>query len=881
MKISRSRRGKRRLARSSRSSDSHKQRIRKSGLLFRGGNRPSVNVAQTVATTEYGTKAAGLLRLPACWCPPFIALPIWLYHEWMNSRLAFGGFIRRKRGLAFSSAIKELLVAGARNLIVRSSAVEESMNERGRYKSFVVPSSKGVDGVAAAIEKIYQHFSKDRSETGIGVVIQVHCAPVSHGHLSNEVHLSPTRNQWKYVVEGPAYAPSAGLNTKFASPLNSRRPIHLLNQKSIPSVLRQVGAWVNGHAIERSHIEWCMSDKNLWLVQWDLEDEVSDGVNPLDRTHLRDTGHNRAPILSAEGVFSLYKVGSETPWKKLSNVDDFQTSSTSALPRLYFATAFAIDRALSAKNSTGLDKEIARLTGNRAVLRTDSISEKLSGFNLPRTQTVSGDEAVIWLAEKLQEFKKKGASFPKLCFVLHQYIPAQACAWAYFEPGSEFVQVDSLWGLPDGLQFLPHDTFYVSASKCKVTAERVRYKPQFLQEQDDGTWKYVSVARQFGRHKSLSTAAIRHIAAETVEISKTIGTAQIMWFCDIPEELGLGAYLPWYRSREELQNVKAVNRPPYRVIEISSYSDIQKLKDRIDQNLIIRISPAAELVREDDKFLSQVIELAKTQGFPVEIAGSILGHAFYRLRNEGLIVLEAEPYASHIRTRGRKSFGKIVRDEIPRNIAAKGETVVQAQLSNRHIERGLVAKLLEEAMEYLSASKEKEKQEELADILEVVRGMVSSSGFTWDEISAVADKKRILRGGFEQQTVLLETSFPKTSPSILERGKAAHAIQAAGPATRGELSLDQLGTIRVQKDSVLIPFTKIISPTGIVAANIRLAGNQVDVSARFEGTGIRISVAPTLVHEELPEAQLSLRLEPARAKLNESRTKKRKRPVLK
>jgi len=50
----------------------------------------------------------------------------------------------------------------------------------------------------------------------------------------------------------------------------------------------------------------------------------------------------------------------------------------------------------------------------------------------------------------------------------------------------QIVLVDSLWGLPDGLQYLPHDTFEFDIRRNEISAEHIRFKPKFLQETESG-----------------------------------------------------------------------------------------------------------------------------------------------------------------------------------------------------------------------------------------------------------------------------------------------------------------------------------------------------------------------------------------------------------
>ena len=86
--------------------------------------------------SEYGTKVAGLIIIPAAWTPAFIALPSWLYREW---KLKTGQLDRllRKYNVDLSKEIEALQLSGYSQIIVRSSAVGEDLDDRGRYISIV------------------------------------------------------------------------------------------------------------------------------------------------------------------------------------------------------------------------------------------------------------------------------------------------------------------------------------------------------------------------------------------------------------------------------------------------------------------------------------------------------------------------------------------------------------------------------------------------------------------------------------------------------------------------------------------------------------------------------------------------------------------------
>lgn len=137
----------------------------------------------------------------------------------------------------------------------------------------------------------------------------------------------------------------------------------------------------------------------------------------------------------------------------------------------------------------------------------------------------------------LEDLTERGAAESELCFILHRFIPASAAAWVYADPSSQIVRVDSLWGVPDGLQFLPHDTFHYDIKRERISAETLRFKTYFIQESDDGSWKQIPIARRYGRARSLAAADVADIASHSFELAKAEGRpVQVMWFCGIPPQ---------------------------------------------------------------------------------------------------------------------------------------------------------------------------------------------------------------------------------------------------------------------------------------------------------------------------------------------------------
>ncbi len=439
----------------------------------------------------------------------------------------------------------------------------------------------------------------------------------------------------------------------------------------------------------------------------------------------------------------------------------------------------------------------------------------------------------------------KGVAANEIAIILHRYIPARAAAWTYYSPGDDFVQIDCLWGLPDGLQFLPHDTLQIDARTGEELAAQIRFKPDSLQEQDDGSWRYVAIARQYGRDRVLSRDALRYLALETVAVAHKIkDRAQIMWFCDLPEELGIGQHLPWFRSRE-FAEFEPTARPPLSSKRAQNLADLEAI-ERLANRFIIQVAPEVELVRDDDAFLDRVIAIASKRSLPVELCGSILGHAYYRLRGAGILVLVPQP--KYTRVRGRHRHYKVVRDAIPANIQAKGERVTFARLLSSEASVALIGKLFEEALELRAAQAPADKLEELADVLEVVRGLAVTNGFDWDNLIATALDKREKRGGFEHQTVLLETARPKPSRN-LPRSLAGdqHSF----------ISLRDLGVVIVEGPSALISFSKLLA-FDTTEVDLMVDGRQIKVAATLDASGVRLVASDPHRNENVPNAQLNL-----------------------
>lgn len=97
-------------------------------------------------------------------------------------------------------------------------------------------------------------------------------------------------------------------------------------------------------------------------------------------------------------------------------------------------------------------------------------------------------------------------------------------------------------------------------------------------------------------------------------------------------------------------------------------------------------------------------------------------------------------------------YDKLVRDKIPEIIRAAGKTPITRKMADAdELKRRLIDKLAEEMQEY----KESGSVEEIADILEVLQGLVEHvHEMKWEDVWELQGRKREKRGGFDAGIVL-------------------------------------------------------------------------------------------------------------------------------
>lgn len=258
----------------------------------------------------------------------------------------------------------------------------------------------------------------------------------------------------------------------------------------------------------------------------------------------------------------------------------------------------------------------------------------------------------------------------------------------------------------------------------------------------------------------------------------------------------------------------------------------QEMSRSQTRKIALDIQPSEHLVREPE-FLGDIISVAQEAEASVIYSGSPLAHSYFQLHGKVPVYLRL--HRKSFRTRSRIKYHKLVRDGIPERIRAKNERVVYAHLKGSEVLQLLTGKLIEEVQELIAAEGQDATAEELADIYEVLRGMMHQVGVDEQRVVEIANLKRAKVGGFDRGMFLLETSLPKPGESTMENR---------------DVDFDTLVREEYSRDRVRVPFALL--------GRLGLSGER---SFKVPGTDQAVRVSPGRDGFELSLEQQEYQLE--------------------
>lgn len=734
-------------------------------------NDAVVTLDRSEVTPEHvGLKAYGLASLPSIWTRPFFVVP----------------HLSSPTNAAITEVLKRLGIQAEKKFIVRSSGVDESMERRGALES----SECSISDLVSQVHKLRQVLV-GRGLFGaqpIHFVIQLLIPARAKGHLSNERRIAEQKRDWISELEAsenhPVEVKSISLRHWRDSRSSSEGALSCLYRAQYIQCLTTVARWAHERLI-RVHFEWVWDGQAIYLVQADPCDEIIGGVYPAD---LVQSLPKLGIVASNLQKFREVSPNDFQQYRKLANARLYRELGYEMVPFYVLDDAVEIRSIIQEGRCSGaLLDDLKLMAARPLVIRTDgkSVPDELKQM-LPRSEELrSMDQAERWLLNAFRQFAihtKSDLAVPFMdftpCLIAHQFVPATAAAWCQAQPDQRRVRIESLWGLPEGLYWYSYDAFDVDTQVSVVDSstkqpskmlirERRRYKERFVAPDANGSWVLHKPASGPDWQRSIrKTEWIEEIAWASRRIAAKVGyPVVVMWFVDVPKAASAHRVLPWYHEQWRADSSLHKAAPRRKLSATTDFvlrtnADWTLLKERISNgDLIVRIRvrpDQPELVR-DPKFAEELAAFAKQHKLVVELEGGMLSHAYYMLSRAGCTV-ECADLDSYASDDAELEFNKLVRDQIPSSIAAKGESVTVFHLTGEALIAALRRKLIEESLEVLDARTADDIADELADVREVVLSLMSRLGITEADVETRRRRKVKSRGAFDEALMLSKTT---------------------------------------------------------------------------------------------------------------------------
>jgi predicted house-cleaning noncanonical NTP pyrophosphatase (MazG superfamily) len=794
------------------------------------------------------SKATRIAELPAAWVPDYLVLKFAANH---GSPLAN---VVQEAFAAAQGEIKEILLLSPDGLIVRSSALNEDFTHRGFFRSEVCASN--ITAAQATAMAIVGHAVERGADiSSFEVIIQRYVVPKLKGHLSNERRVSEEKRSWVIEVEdGDAPTNLPPRIRAYTSEHDVEQELSANSTRELRDALRLVAARMMRKR-SRYHCEWVWDGQRVYVVQCDDEPDLAGERPGAASIQAKALGDVTFRVL-------MPATGARTEWQKAEAVKVFSACGLAVPPVYVLETPGVIEQLAQGRVPDRLRADIELLTEAPTVIRTDTRrSDVLGEFLLPRTDAaLTTDEALVFMVERSSRWANEGLAGADCAFLLHRFIPAHASAWGLASPDTPTIRIDGTWGLPDGLIFYTHDSFEWDKSGRKVTKSRIRGKTDIIDYDDDGRFVHRQVGRPWDWKHSLTPEELAEIARMTSVVADyQKGPVEVMFFVGVSDDVPI---LPWMLTQTDAgSRLPAPHEAHFSPVRISirTEADLADFDVRAQaqpawaRRVALALNPELQLLRSDD-FIEAVIEVATRRGCQVELEGSVLSHAYYRLSRAGVPVRAADPFEGSSR---RTVYGKIVRDRIPDVIARRGETAKAYRAARDELEPLLKVKVLEEAFELFAERGQEGTTEELTDLLDVILGLADLMDLSLEGLLQRAAGKKSERGEFGEGLVLLETKTPSLRESMGRRQVPADARTEPGTSLDLREALLHSRTPILRGREVHIPLIPPPDLWGVRRSFTIKLDSATEVSISYNGDTARVSLNEAAGPEVHPE-QLTL-----------------------
>ncbi|RPI18649.1 MAG: hypothetical protein EHM58_04905 [Ignavibacteriae bacterium] len=755
-------------------------------VFFVTENGPTEIPIENIDADTIGQKAYGLTCLPRQWTLPFLVISRIFFQKYKNNTVQNNNLFTKCCEYILETT-KLIGFNEDEDIIIRSSACTEGLEERGKYFSI-----KGrLNNLYILLEDYFNKLAIDEILTGenVPLIIQKYIEPISaKGHLSNERRCYKDTRDWLGEFEDARKK----INSPFQINLrNWRKEIVIGNLIDKPlicnlsayvsEVLKIPAAWAYRQKL-RLHFEWVWDGKIIYIVQADQEYNVV-GTDPTKISKEKFNIEDKFIPKCLEEI----NIEHAKKYNKIKNVFTYLKLGLS-ITKLYVLENQSVIESLSKGYITPeLESDIKFLVKGSLVIRMDLATDDIKRRQLlPRTEEVRDfNKALKWLISKSGEIKKQTTD--SIAFIFHNFIPATASAFALASPKERKVQIEALWGLPEGLYYNAHDKYIVDTKTPKTDElqqklnefniyKTLNFKHFFVSPNEQGNWEVKVLKPPFDWGTTIRKEDwIKQIALESRRIAEEEGTPlSIMWFIDVSLEGIKTKILPWYHEyfdpKKSSRALTHRTKTPFdKTLTIRTSADVVELRNESNSTKPrirrVRIQLQEEKLLRDKNTLRLIGELCHKIGAVIVLEGGVLSHAYYQLIDTKAIVEVLHPFSNY---EEKRDFNKLVRDKISTNIELGGEIVNKSKLSGEPLLKALREKLVEEAFETLDAIDKNSIVDELADVNEIVEGILSQINVTKEELLQRQKQKRMKAGGFKEGIILLETRNPTPITKLKE-----------------------------------------------------------------------------------------------------------------
>lgn len=720
------------------------------------------NMAQA---TQIGKKGLGLLEIPSPWSIPFIAIDSSVFRDYINAR----GDENKERliqnvTLFLSTALKQSGISENDVIIIRSSGVDEGMAERGLYDSKKCKISE----IAQTLTELFNGVIQEQKHLpDVAYIVQKYFDPEANGHLSNERRFTRVKRDWiyEYRCKDVTEIESGRISLrKWRRPFSAtgKEILYCSKLQDLRDALRIVAEYYTQRK-QIIHFEFIWDGSRIYLVQADWDDgSVEIGEDPT----AVDISIHEAKALSNLQI--LRKISdADSRFSKVANTLIYAKAGLKTVPLYILDDKNILSEIRRGQIPPKLADDLKKLSNFSVVIRTDIVTNAHDRKQLLHrsNELRSFDKLVEWLFDQ----KELLALEEDMAFLFHIFVPALCSAFVKASPTGRIVEIEALWGLPEGLYYNAHDKVFVDTKLietelltpdiAEIKRIKCAYKETFIAPNDSGVWVGKRTKQPYDWKLCIDESSIKQIAIESRKIaSLEQRQISVMWFIGIDETYYGTANLAWYH---EAYTEKSYTELDYKrkhfyenVLVVSNIESYQKFVSNPSVKQV-RIHPVEDSLLRDRKFLKKVGEAAVAKDATIILEGTALAHPLYQLCRTG---------AKVIIPNGQDEFGeeenynKLVRDKIPEIIEQNGEDIRCYVLGKDAFLRALMEKTVEEAYEIINATNEEAFKEELCDEYEVLSSIdrMLCNGATIDKIhfktlkiSSVCAFQRELEGAMD------------------------------------------------------------------------------------------------------------------------------------